>query len=90
MNAPQFNAFRLVGGTALSLQIGHRISVDIDLFTDATYGTVDFEAIEHFFRLHYPYVDTTSGVIGLGTSYFVGQDDQNAVKVDIYYTDPFI
>ncbi|MBS1659516.1 MAG: nucleotidyl transferase AbiEii/AbiGii toxin family protein [Bacteroidetes bacterium] len=25
--------FRLVGGTALSLQIGHRISVDIDLFT---------------------------------------------------------
>ena len=25
---------RLVGGTALSLQIGHRISVDIDLFSD--------------------------------------------------------
>ena len=25
--------FYLVGGTALSLQIGHRISVDIDLFT---------------------------------------------------------
>ncbi len=28
-----FLPFRLVGGTALSLQIGHRISVDIDLFT---------------------------------------------------------
>ncbi len=25
---------RLVGGTALALQIGHRISVDIDLFSD--------------------------------------------------------
>lgn len=25
---------RLVGGTALALQIGHRISVDLDLFTD--------------------------------------------------------
>ncbi len=28
-----FNDFFLVGGTALALQIGHRISVDIDLFT---------------------------------------------------------
>jgi len=26
--------FRLVGGTALALIIGHRISIDIDLFTD--------------------------------------------------------
>jgi len=25
--------FRLVGGTVLSLQLGHRISEDIDLFT---------------------------------------------------------
>lgn len=26
--------FNLAGGTALALQIGHRISVDLDLFTD--------------------------------------------------------
>jgi hypothetical protein len=30
-----FDDFRLVGGTALSLHIGHRLSIDIDLFTDA-------------------------------------------------------
>lgn len=30
---PAFNDFYLVGGTALALQIGHKISVDIDLFT---------------------------------------------------------
>ena len=24
--------FRLVGGTAISLQMGHRLSIDIDLF----------------------------------------------------------
>ncbi len=30
--------FRLVGGTALSLCIGHRISIDIDLFTNATFN----------------------------------------------------
>lgn len=29
-----FSEFRLVGGTALSLQLGHRKSIDIDLFTD--------------------------------------------------------
>ena len=26
--------FFLVGGTALALQIGHRISIDLDLFTE--------------------------------------------------------
>lgn len=38
--AKVFEPFRLVGGTALSLQMGHRLSVDIDLFTDAEYGTL--------------------------------------------------
>lgn len=31
-NITELNDFNLVGGTALALQIGHRISVDIDLF----------------------------------------------------------
>lgn len=31
--------FRLVGGTALSLQIGHRLSVDIDFFTDKDFSS---------------------------------------------------
>ncbi len=29
---PEFSELRLVGGTALALQIGHRNSIDIDLF----------------------------------------------------------
>ncbi|MDH7459691.1 nucleotidyl transferase AbiEii/AbiGii toxin family protein [Chitinophagaceae bacterium 26-R-25] len=33
MNDAELSAFNLVGGTALSLMIGHRKSVDIDLFT---------------------------------------------------------
>ncbi len=32
MKAPEFCHLRLVGGTSLALQIGHRKSVDIDLF----------------------------------------------------------
>lgn len=46
--------FRLVGGTALSLQIGHRISVDIDLFTDAPYGSIDFKEIDDFIENTFP------------------------------------
>lgn len=33
----EFSKLRLVGGTALALQIGHRISIDLDLF-----GEIDF------------------------------------------------
>jgi hypothetical protein len=48
MSSEVFKNFRLVGGTALSLQLGHRISVDIDFFSDAPYGSIDFDEIESF------------------------------------------
>ena len=32
MASPAFNGFCLAGGTSLALRIGHRISIDIDLF----------------------------------------------------------
>jgi len=39
-----FNEFALAGGTSLSLQIGHRLSYDLDadlkLFNNVTWGTV--------------------------------------------------
>lgn len=34
----QFSAFNLVGGTALALHLGHRKSIDIDLFTIADFN----------------------------------------------------
>ena len=34
-----FQQFNLVGGTSLSLQIGHRISIDLDLFTFEDYDS---------------------------------------------------
>ena len=39
--SPKLESFRLVGGTAIALQIGHRLSVDIDFFTNEIVGTVD-------------------------------------------------
>ncbi|MFT3701743.1 MAG: nucleotidyl transferase AbiEii/AbiGii toxin family protein [Agriterribacter sp.] len=91
MNSSALSSFRLVGGTSLSLQLGHRKSVDIDLFTDATYNSIDFNAIDGFFKSTFPYVSTNNpGQPGMGTSYFLGNDAQDAIKVDLYYTDTFI
>ncbi len=36
MSAPELLSLRLVGGTALALQYGHRVSVDLDLFGEVT------------------------------------------------------
>ena len=90
MAATEFADFRLVGGTALSLYCGHRMSVDIDLFTEADYGTIDFETIDNYLKQNYSYFDTNNLPVGMGKSYYIGEDDQNAIKLDLYYTDPFI
>ncbi len=42
--------FRLVGGTALSLCIGHRISIDIDLFTNTDFDSP--RLYEHLLTKH--------------------------------------
>ena len=39
MNFPFLEDFYLVGGTSLSLQLGHRISVDLDLFSNSEFDT---------------------------------------------------
>lgn len=41
MDEPFLNGFILVGGTALSLQIGHRISVDLDLFSEDAFDPAE-------------------------------------------------
>ena len=54
MEEPLFTPFRLVGGTNLSLRYGHRKSVDIDLFTDAEYGSLDFLQFEDYLQKNIP------------------------------------
>lgn len=58
--------FLLVGGTALSLQLGHRTSVDIDLFTRKSF--IEQEYLEYLektynFSLQYMHHDTLKGFI---------------------------
>lgn len=42
---PEINSFQLVGGTALALQLGHRNSIDIDLFTQEDFNSEDVISI---------------------------------------------
>ena len=92
MSVPMFSPFRLVGGTSLSLQLGHRASVDIDLFTDATYNSVNFYAIDTALKNIFPYVypPRLPKTIGMGLSYIVGNTSHDSFKLDMYYTDSFI
>ena len=91
MNEALFKSYRLVGGTALSIQIGHRMSIDIDMFTDSGYGSMDYNLFYHFFISKYPYVKYGSiNNVVFGTYFIVGYSEVNCVKVDIYYTDSFV
>jgi hypothetical protein len=45
MRAPEFRHLRLVGETSLALQIGHRKSVDIDLFGEFELDDFQFSTI---------------------------------------------
>lgn len=91
MKADAFSTFRLVGGTALSLHLGHRESVDIDLFSDVPYGSLDFASIDNYLKDTFSYVDHLSNIApAMGKSYTIGNDKNNSVKLDIFYADPFI
>lgn len=91
MHEKLFDPFRLVGGTSLSLQLGHRMSDDIDLFTDQPYDSLDFTAIDKFLRKTFKYVsDLAPGPVGIGVSYLVGYSKDESIKLDLFYTDTFI
>ena len=58
--------FYLVGGTALALQIGHRISIDLDLFSTAAFDNVqmrEYLESEYGFRADYMAANTLKGSI---------------------------
>ncbi len=82
-----FDNLYLVGGTALALQRGHRISIDIDMFTNALYGEMRTDEIKNALVEMFPYtenlerLDETLMVYSL----FVGNSSDDCVKLDICY-----
>ena len=84
-----FDNHYLVGGTALVLQRGHRISIDIDMFTNALYGEMNTEEIKKALIEMFPYtenldrLDETLMVYSL----YVGNSGDDCIKLDICYDD---
>jgi predicted nucleotidyltransferase component of viral defense system len=72
--APELNAFRIVGGTAVALHIGHRTSVDIDFFSN---DKVSKQSILRFLKDKFP-----------GNEFFVTEHnilgEIEGVRVDLY------
>ena len=92
MANPVFDDFVLVGGTALSLQLGHRMSVDIDLFTANEYGSMNLEDIKTALATTFSYTDNLDTFSGRSLGYMVhiGNNQTERVKLDLFYTDDFI
>lgn len=91
MERSEFSEFRLVGGTSMSLQVGHRQSDDIDLFTDANYESIDFKRLDALLKTEFKIVGgDIQDSIGFGTSYFIGDSKEDLVKLDLFYTEPFV
>ncbi len=66
MHDNHLSNFFLVGGTALSLQIGHRISIDIDLFSQNPFdenAMLNYLAANKGFQLSYKDRNTLKGEI---------------------------
>ncbi|SOE23544.1 Nucleotidyl transferase AbiEii toxin, Type IV TA system [Spirosomataceae bacterium TFI 002] len=91
MSLRSFDNFRLVGGTSLSLVLGHRKSIDIDLFSDSNYGSIDFIKLLSILKSEFKYVDHFEWSNQTpGNSCFVGNNENECVKLDLYYTDTFV
>ena len=72
MHDTAFDRFLLVGGTSLSLQLGHRISIDLDLFCNETFDEqklAEYLRREYQFELDFIDKETVKGEI-------------NGVKID--------
>lgn len=67
---PEFQDLRLVGGTSLALQIGHRKSIDLDLF-----GTIEIEPDELLDLYTNKYVDGSAFMILKSLIYFEDAED---------------
>ena len=80
MKIEEFNSLRLVGGTALALQIGHRISVDLDFFGKFEFSKIDDKIFQKYDRIEYFRKSKNINVIEI-----------NDIKVDfVNYTYPWL
>ena len=66
MQLPELKDFNLVGGTALALYYGHRLSIDLDLFSTADFTQEDIVPVleKHFAKFTYSNTHNPVGLFG--------------------------
>jgi hypothetical protein len=74
LTMPELKDFALVGGTNLALRLGHRLSVDLDLFTNTTFDT---EGVARALTARFPNTQIASRSHNMLFAYI------NDVKVDM-------
>jgi hypothetical protein len=90
MRSPNMNGFRLADTTALSLQFGHRVSNEIDLYTAEPFSDDSFRKVQNYLVNTFGKGEHhTYGPKGNGTSFFLYNLNNDYVKIDIYYGAPF-
>jgi hypothetical protein len=79
MSLPELHKHQLVGGTALALQIGHRLSVDIDLFSyaETNYNEIE-ESISREFKDEFKVAHYINSNFGKGICFYL-----EGIKTDI-------
>jgi predicted nucleotidyltransferase component of viral defense system len=85
MEWKELELFRLVGGTGLSLQLGHRQSIDIDLFSDVDFDINDLAKVV---RKKIPTAEIRK--LSFGLTIYIPTPDKKDLKVDLMNTEKFI
>jgi hypothetical protein len=71
--------------------LGHRVSIDIDLFTDKPYDSIDFKKIDQLMKNIFQQVEIgNGGNNSMGQTYYVGNSGIEMLKIDLFYTDAFV
>jgi abortive infection bacteriophage resistance protein len=79
---PELSGFALVGGTALSLQIGHRKSDDLDFFTDRSFDLLEMKGEILKYNSKVVFLNETKQ--GISFSLPLPDNFEDARKLDIY------
>ncbi len=79
---PQLSGFSLVGGTSLSLQIGHRKSEDLDFFTDRSFDIIEVKNAILNYNPEVVFLNETRQGFSFSLPMPGGSDDVR--KLDIY------
>lgn len=84
MNLKEFSSFYLVGGTALALRFGHRLSIDLDFFSNKNF---DYKVLTNALQKEFvDKLELESNKPGWGIFCFI-----DSIKVDVIkYSHPMI